>query len=231
MRVRWVRQLMLAAALSIAPVAVWAQSPVAIVEDIDSPTAGVEFMDYLFAGQIVRLARDGKMVVSYLTSCWREKIAAGTVTVGREQSDVRDGVVERTRFACHGGKMRLVDEQAKQSGGMTFRAPARKGTAAKAPDVETVILYGSSPMIELGGPGKLTIERVDKPEAAIEQDVAAQQLIRGAYLDLAKAGTSLTRGGTYRIKHKGREAVIRIADDAEPGATAIAARLVRLPKS
>ena len=56
-----------------------AQSPVAIVEEIDSRTAGVEFMDYLFPGQVIRLEGTGTMVVSYLKSCWREKVVAGTV--------------------------------------------------------------------------------------------------------------------------------------------------------
>lgn len=231
MRVRLGRWMALtAAALSLAPLAGWAQSPVAIVEDLEGPAAGVEFMDYLFPGQVVRLAPNGRLVVSYFGSCWRESIVAGTVTVGREQSEVTGGEVERTRFACAGGKMRLLNEQAKHSGGMTFRAPAKKD-AAKAAAAEAVVLYGSAPMIELGGPGKLTIERMDKAEAASEQEVTADQLVRGSYFDMAKAGRSLAPGGVYRLRHLGRVVIVRIAEEAEPGAAAIAARLVRLPKS
>ena len=52
-----------------------AQGPVAIVEEIDSKSAGVEFMDYLTAGKTIALASADRLVIGYLKSCWREKIA------------------------------------------------------------------------------------------------------------------------------------------------------------
>ena len=99
------------------------------------------------------------MVVSYFGSCWRESIVAGTVTVGREQSEISDGKVERVRFPCAGGKMQLSSEQAKHSGGMTFRAPAKKGTQRQA-EPEPLIVHGSAPVFDLQHAGTLTIERV-----------------------------------------------------------------------
>src|SRR4051812_34484614 len=85
----------------------FAQTPVAVVEDVSGKSAGVEFMDYVPAGKVIRLAPSDALVLSYMKSCWREEIHGGTVTVGPEQSDVKDGKVRRMKVECDGGKMQL----------------------------------------------------------------------------------------------------------------------------
>src|SRR5262245_62925891 len=55
-----------------------AQAPVAIVEEIDSKTATLEFMDYLRTGQLIRLGERDRLVIGYFNSCWREVIIGGT---------------------------------------------------------------------------------------------------------------------------------------------------------
>jgi hypothetical protein len=72
-----------------------ANAQVALVEDVNSKSAGVQSMDYVAAGKQIRLGNQDTLVLSYLKSCWRETIAGGTVTVGAEQSDVAGGHVER----------------------------------------------------------------------------------------------------------------------------------------
>ena len=47
----------------------FAQSPVALVEEVRSKAAGVEFMDYVSAGQRIQLRAQDTIVLGYLTSC------------------------------------------------------------------------------------------------------------------------------------------------------------------
>jgi hypothetical protein len=203
-----------------------AQAPVAIVEDVKSGSAGVEFMDYVEPGKRVPLQGGDTLTLGYLKSCWRESIVGGTVTVGPEQSDVRGGTVTRTKERCDGGQMQLTPEQAKQSGAMAFRRVPKPG-AAKVPEEPSLTLYGRMPVFELRQAGRLSIERLDQPGEPIAIDVQAHQLVRGAFFDLARSGTSLAAGGLYRASQNGRQVVFRIAESAAPGATPLVGRMVR----
>ena len=69
--------------------------PTALVEDVKSATAEVEFMDYVGKGQTIRLEPRDVLVLSYLKSCEHETITGGTVVVGAERSDVQGGQVVR----------------------------------------------------------------------------------------------------------------------------------------
>src|SRR6201997_1678556 len=82
-----------------------AQSPAAVVEEVQGNVPGVQFMDYVDPGQVIRLGAHDRIVLGYLKSCWRETISGGTVTVGPEQSEVAGGEVARAKVACEGGKM------------------------------------------------------------------------------------------------------------------------------
>ena len=65
------------------------QRSVALVEDVRGSPADVQFMDYVSVGKAIRLGPSQSVVLGYLTSCWREIIAGGTVTVGHGQSECR----------------------------------------------------------------------------------------------------------------------------------------------
>jgi len=58
-------------------------------EDARGSPANVEFIDYVSVGKVIRLGPSQSVVLGYLTSCWREIIAGGTVTVGHGQSECR----------------------------------------------------------------------------------------------------------------------------------------------
>jgi hypothetical protein len=208
-----------------------AQAPVAIVEDVSSRSAGVEFMDYVPVGTRVPLQGNDTLTLGYLKSCWRESIVGGTVLVGPEQSEVKGGTVSRTKEQCDGGQMQLTPEQANKSGAMAFRRPPKLGVGKTAALEPSLMLYGRTPMFELGQSGRLSIERLDQTAAAITIDVAHGQLLRGAFFDLAKTSTLLAAGGVYRASLNGRQVVFKIAASATPGATPLLGRLVRLQSS
>jgi hypothetical protein len=198
-----------------------AQAPVAVVEDVTGGTAGVEFMDYLSPGKVIRLGPGDQLVLGYMKSCWRESIKGGVVTVGTEQSKVEAGSVDRARIKCNGGHMQLSAEQADKSGALSFR------TAPK-PQASQRTIHGLAPIVEVRGGGRLQIERVDQPGERHEFEVPAAKLLRGAFFDLAEAGVSLQPGGQYRVRFASRETTFRVAPDAQAGAVPIIARLVRL---
>src|ERR1700730_7474100 len=60
---------------------------------------------------------------SYMSSCLRETITGGTVTVGTDRSDVRFGSVERVNAKCDPGEITLTGGTA--IGGSVFRGLAK----------------------------------------------------------------------------------------------------------
>ena len=95
---------------------------VALVEQVGSPP-GVEFMDYVRAGQIIRLGSHQTIVLAYVRSCLRETITGpGTVTIGTDRSDVQSADVRRTRGQCNVGKAIVPDVQG-EFGARSFRGP------------------------------------------------------------------------------------------------------------
>jgi hypothetical protein len=199
--------------------AAFAQAPVAVVEDVQGKTAGVELMDYVTPGQKITLGSGDSIVLGYVKSCWRETISGGTVTVGAEQSTVEGGKVERTKVACDSGKISLAPPQAGKAGGMVFRD--MPGTRPQ------FILYGSSPLIEAKGGGMLVIERTDQRGERHDVSIAAGALLRGSFYDFAKSDKQLTPGGIYRARLGAQQIVFKVDPLAKPGRTAIIGRLIR----
>ena len=116
------RNLILAAAfVFIGHVVPVAAGPVAIVEEIDSSSARVQFMDFVDQGQVIQLGDKAALILGYLPSCLRETITGGSVTIGPEKSIVSGGKVTREVVECDGGNMQLTMAQTKQSGVMVFR--------------------------------------------------------------------------------------------------------------
>jgi hypothetical protein len=89
---------------------------VALVESANGNSLSVESMDYVRVGQIIRLGRHGTIVLRYLSSCLRETITGGTVTVGQDWSEVQSGDVQRLRGDCGAGKMVLTGTQSPIAG-------------------------------------------------------------------------------------------------------------------
>ena len=113
--------LVLAGAVTFASVAAAADPlEVAVVESISGNSSGVEFMDYLHLGQVIRLGPHEAIVLSYETLCVRETITGGTVTVGLDRSQVQSGEVRRSVGRCGEGKTEIT-RRLSDIGGRTFR--------------------------------------------------------------------------------------------------------------
>ena len=201
-----------------------AQEPAALVEDVNSKSAGVEFMDYVAAGRVLQLAAGEQLVLGYLRSCWRESITGGTVTIGPEQSEVAGGTVRRQKVQCDGGRARLTTQQAAQSGAMVFRAPPPTVRPADQPQVT---LYGTSPLVDVAGGGRLSFERLDQPAERVEVDLVPALRVRGSLYDLAKANRALAAGGIYRARAGEKQIVLRVDANAAAGAAPPVGRLLR----
>ena len=103
-------------------VPVLAQAPAALVREVHGIPAGVELLDYVAAGKVIRLGPQESIVLEYLKSCRRERIRGGVVTVGAEQSEVQGGEVTRNAVPCSRGNIKLTAEQANQSAGVPIRS-------------------------------------------------------------------------------------------------------------
>jgi len=194
--------------------AAFAQAPVALVEDVRSKTAGVEFMDYVTAGKHIQLRGQDTLVLGYFTSCLSEAITGGAVTVGTTQSDVQGGKVKRTKVVCD-GNIALTESQAKQSAGTSFRHDA------------TVRLHGLSPFVIAPGGAALLITRVDVPGEFHVATVPVKPGAHQSHFDFAAEKKALTPGGIYRASIGARQIDFRVALDAKPGRGPIISRLLR----
>src|SRR5580692_5483013 len=166
--------------------------PTALVEDVKSATADIEFMDYVGNGQVIKLEPGDVLVLSYLKSCEHETITGGTVIVGAEHSEVSDGQIVQAKVPCDGGKIRLTSQQASKSAASAYRL--------QSADIQPT-LYARTPLVQLpkvlaSGDRTLLIERIDRKgdrhELKIDDTVAA-----AGFYDLATVNITLARGGIY----------------------------------
>ncbi|WFU39487.1 hypothetical protein QA640_34790 [Bradyrhizobium sp. CB82] len=203
----------------------WAETPAAIVEDVQGKIDGIEFMDYVAPGKIIKLGPKGTLVLGYLKSCWRETITGGVVLVGAEQSSVQLGDVQRVKVPCDANAAQLSEREANQSAATTFRTVRSdaKGAPAKLPTI-----YGVSPLIQARSGSTLVIERTDGKEPTITVLLKSDGLIAGKFYDFAKAGKTLTPGGTYLATLGARRYTFQVDAHATSSATPIVGRLLRL---
>jgi hypothetical protein len=196
--------------------------PTALVEDVKSATSDVEFMDYVGNGQVIKLEPGDVLILSYLKSCEHETITGGTVLVGAEHSDVRDGQIVRAKVPCDGGKMKLSSQQASKSAASAFRLQS----ADIQPD-----LFARTPVVQLpralaSGDRTLLIERTDRRgerhEIKIDDAIAA-----AGFYDLAKSNVNLARGAIYDASIGGHKMTFQIDPKAKSGPAPIVSRLLR----
>ena len=201
-----------------------AQAPVAVVEDLQGRPAGVEFMDYVAAGKVIKLGPKDVLVLAYLKSCWRETITGGTVTVGEAQSSVQRGKVERTQVECDAARGKVGAREGTQSAATVFRSIRRDAPPAKPP----ATVYWQSPVFEVADArGMLVLQRLDEAAPRVELGIAGDALLRERFFDLARAGVALVPGGSYTASAGERRLEFKVAPQAAPGAAPLAGRLLR----
>ena len=196
--------------------------PTALVEDVKSTTADIEFMDYVGNGQVIKLEPRDVLALSYLKSCEHETITGGTVIVGAESSDVRDGQIVRAKVPCDGGKMRLSSQQASKSAASAFRL--------QSADIQPT-LYARTPAVQLpkvlaNEDRTLLIERTDRRGERHELKIDDASAAAGFY-DLAKINVSLARGAIYDASIGGHKMTFQIDAKAQSGPAPIVSRLLR----
>jgi hypothetical protein len=200
--------------------------PTALVEDVKSTIADVEFMDYVGVGQVIKLGPSGALVLSYLKSCEREVITGGTVIVGADRSEVDGGKVTRTKVACDGGKVEVSSREAAETAATAFRlqnAPHEAILYARAPIVEI-------PRLHPGDSRELVFERIDPPGEHFAIKIG-KGLDDGGFYDLAETNRFLTPGATYRATVGDYKIIFKIDASAKFGRGPIVSRLLRFQSS
>ena len=96
---------------------------VALVEEVKGKVTGVEFMDYVAPGTVIKLGPKDSIVLTYIKSCWRETITGGTVVIGVEQSLFHLSRVEGVKVDCDRGGKPVTDQQ-RDMAGTIFRRPS-----------------------------------------------------------------------------------------------------------
>ena len=196
--------------------------PTALVEDVKSATADIEFMDYVGRSQVIKLEPHDVLILSYLKSCEHETITGGTVVVGTEHSDIKDGQIIRAKVPCDGGKVRLTSQQASKSAGSAFRL--------QSAEVEPT-LFARTPVVQLpkglaSEDRTLLIERAKHSGKRYEIKIDDTAAAAGFY-DLAKSKVSLARGGIYDATIGSHKMTFQIDAKARSGQAPIVSRLLR----
>jgi hypothetical protein len=202
-----------------------AQSIVAIVEDVSGAPTSVALLDYLTFNQVIQLKPADTVTISYFSSCIREVISGGTITIQLQQSDVVSGKVERTTADCDANRM--IGETARE-----FLPVA--GTVVRRLSVERTpqfTLYGLSPLVKIDRPGVLIFDRLDRDDgdaSMLEVPIERTDMRQGAFVDLANRQTSLVAGATYRAIFGPGQVVFSTHPTAKAGPTPVAGRLLNL---
>jgi hypothetical protein len=112
-----------AGAVAVTSAATAGSTSVALVVGVTGNPPDVALMDYLRAGQIIRLGPRQGVVLTYMSSCLRETITGpGAVTVGTDRSEVQSGEIKRTGGQCDLDKATFPNAHG-EFGARTFRGP------------------------------------------------------------------------------------------------------------
>jgi hypothetical protein len=202
--------------------------PTALVEDVKSASADIEFMDYVGTGQVIRLGPQDVLVLSYLKSCEHETITGGTVRVGTDKSEVEGGQIARAKVPCNGGNMKLSAQQANASGASSFRLQ----NASFNPTVYALPPVIQIPKLRADDSRTLTIERSGKRNERFTVEID-ETLINGGFYDLARDMTKpdkrLKRGAVYKATLGHRKLTFKVDAKARTGTTPVVSRLLRFP--
>jgi hypothetical protein len=202
-----------------------ADSPVAVVEEIQGKVTGAEFMDYVTPKSVIKIGENSSIVLSYMNSCRREKISGvGTVIVGTEESTVHLADVQAEKTNCDSKQANATTRQTSGVAATVLRSVDQSKTVLPEPQLT---LYGASPLVEAKGRGKLTLQRLDVPGERQEINLGGTQL-KGRFFDFASENVALAPGGLYTATFKSSQIVFRVDPQAKPGATPIVGRLLRM---
>jgi hypothetical protein len=202
-----------------------AQSPVAVVEEVQGKVTGAEFMDYVTPRTVIKLGAGGSVVISYMKSCRRETISGiGTVIVGTDESNVHLADVKAEKTDCDSSQTHATTKATSEVAATVLRSLNKDKDAGIATQLT---LYGTSPLFEVKGKGTLVIDRLDVKGERQQIEINGSQL-KGRFFDFAGTNRTLTPGGIYAATFASQKIVFRVDPQAKPGPTPIVGRLIRL---
>jgi hypothetical protein len=202
-----------------------AQSPVAVVEEVQGKVTGAEFMDYVTPKTVIKVPAGGAVTISYMKSCQREKISGlGTVIIGTEESFVQFADVKREKTDCDSNQSHATTKATSEAAATVLRSVGDKNAPKIKPQLT---VYSTSPMVEAMGKGTLVVERLDVKGERQQIDLDGRQQ-KGKFYDFAGANRTLTPGGVYSATFGASKMVFQVDANAKPGATPVVGRLIRL---
>src|SRR5258705_6855287 len=191
-----------------------ADSPVAIVEEVQGKVSGAEFMDYVTPKTVIKLGANSSIVISYMNSCRRERISGiGTVIIGTEESIVHLADVQGEKTECDSSQARATTRETSEVAATVLRSVGKSASTTIKPQLT---LYGTSPLVEAKGRGTLLIERLDVTGERQQIELNGNQL-KGKFFDFATANRALSPGGIYTAKFGSFQVLFRIDPQAKPG--------------
>ncbi|MBI5318457.1 hypothetical protein [Bradyrhizobium sp.] len=205
-----------------------AQSPVAVVEEVQGKVTGAEFMDYVAPKTVIKVPAGGSVTISYMKSCQREKISGlGTVIIGTEESFVQFSDVKREKTDCDSSQAHATTKATSEAAATVLRSLGDKSDKS-APKIQTQLtVYGTSPIVEAKGKGTLVVERLDVKGERQQIELNGSQQ-KGKFYDFASANKTLTPGGVYSATFGTSKIVFQVDANAKPGAAPVVGRLIRL---
>jgi hypothetical protein len=207
----------------VAPAA--AESPVAVVEEVQGKVTGAEFMDYVTPKTVIKLGANSSVIISYMKSCRREKISGlGTVIVGTDESFVQFADVKSEKTECDSSQSHATTKETSEVAATVLRSVGKSASSTIKPQLT---LYGTSPIVEARGRGTLVVERLDVKGERQQIELNGSQP-KGKFYDFATVNRTLAPGGIYSATFGSGKIVFRIDSQAKPGATPIVGRLIRL---
>ena len=202
-----------------------AESPVAVVEEVQGKVTGAEFMDYVTPKAVIKIGDGGSIVLSYMNSCRREKISGDRHRDRRHRGERRpsrrrQGRKDRLRFqavACDDpGNQRRRRHGAAQRGQRRIRI-----ARASADPLRRLAVRGGQ-RTRHAGPERLDV-------AGERQQIRSRRhSAQGQVLRFRSADRALAPGGLYAATFKSSKIVFRVDPQAKPGATPIVGRLLRM---
>jgi hypothetical protein len=207
----------------VAPAA--AESPVAVIEEVQGKVTGAEFMDYVTPKTVIKLGANSSVIISYMKSCRREKISGlGTVIVGTDESFVQFADVKSEKTECDSSQSNATTKETSEVAATVLRSVGKSASSTIKPQLT---LYGTSPIVEARGRGTLVMERLDVKGERQQIELNGSQP-KGKFYDFASVNRALAPGGIYSATFGSGKIVFRIDSQAKPGATPIVGRLIRL---
>lgn len=189
----------------------FAGEPAAIVEDVSDTASGVQQMDILNEGRVIKLGKDTTLTLGYLRSCIRETVTGGRVTVGRDKSKVENGLTRSEEVDCDGGLVIKSSKRGAEVAGAVFR----QGKTRKPLPKPDWTLYSTNPFLRLSKPSaRIRIVRLDK-----DSEKPIDLAVEGLFIDLSKAGVQLNPGGLYAISNDSKTYVLKVSPLADPEAS------------